>query len=53
MLKKNLHKKVTNLDLNEIYDTAIQAGAMGGKLLGAGEVVLLFLLNQNFITKSK
>ena len=36
MLKKNLHKKVTNLDLNEIYDTAIQAGAMGGKLLGAG-----------------
>ena len=27
---------MTNLDLNEIYDTAIQAGAMGGKLLGAG-----------------
>ncbi len=36
MLKKNLHKTVSNLNLNEIYDDAISAGAIGGKLLGAG-----------------
>ena len=36
MLKKNLHKTVSNLNLNKIYDDAISAGAIGGKLLGAG-----------------
>jgi len=36
MLKKNLHKIVSNLSLNQIYDDAISAGAIGGKLLGAG-----------------
>ena len=36
MLKKNLHKTVSNLNLNEIYGNAISAGAIGGKLLGAG-----------------
>ena len=36
MLKKNLHKTVSNLNLNEIYDDAISADAIGGKLLGAG-----------------
>ena len=36
MLKKNLHKTVSPLNLNEIYENAISAGAIGGKLLGAG-----------------
>lgn len=36
LLKKNLHRVVSNLSLNEIYDNAISAGALGGKLLGAG-----------------
>ena len=35
-LKKDLSNKVSNLKINEIYDTAINAGATGGKLLGAG-----------------
>ena len=28
--------KVSNLKINEIYDVAIDSGALGGKLLGAG-----------------
>ncbi len=36
MLKKNLHQKVSSKNLNEIYDNALKAGALGGKLLGAG-----------------
>ena len=36
MLKKKLHKTVSTINLNEIYDDAISAGATGGKLLGAG-----------------
>ncbi len=36
MLKKNLHHKVSSTNLNEIYDNALKAGALGGKLLGAG-----------------
>ncbi len=36
ILKKDLSYKVSNLKINEIYQTAIDAGAHGGKLLGAG-----------------
>ena len=36
MLKKNLHQNVSSSNLNEIYDNALSAGALGGKLLGAG-----------------
>tara|TARA_B110000971_G_C19971936_1_gene483024 strand:- start:249 stop:1214 length:966 start_codon:yes stop_codon:yes gene_type:complete len=36
MLKKNLHKSVSNIKLDNIYSNAISAGAIGGKLLGAG-----------------
>lgn len=35
-LKKDLSTKVSNLKINEIYDVAIDSGALGGKLLGAG-----------------
>ena len=36
MLKKDLSTKVSSLKINEIYDNAISAGAIGGKILGAG-----------------
>jgi D-glycero-alpha-D-manno-heptose-7-phosphate kinase len=36
ILKRNLHKIVSNLSLNKIYEDAMSAGAIGGKLLGAG-----------------
>lgn len=34
--KKGLCEAVTNTTLDQIYDTALRAGAWGGKLLGAG-----------------
>ena len=48
MLKKNLHKSVSSINLDEIYNNAISAGAMGGKLLGAGGGgYFLFLVKSN------
>lgn len=35
-IKKNLTNKISNQKIDDIYDTAIKAGALGGKLLGAG-----------------
>lgn len=35
-IKKKLSSKITNPYINEIYQTARAAGALGGKLLGAG-----------------
>jgi D-glycero-alpha-D-manno-heptose-7-phosphate kinase len=35
-LKKTLTYKITNDSIDEIYHTAKEAGAIGGKLLGAG-----------------
>ena len=34
--KKNLSSFVSNNYLNNIYETALNAGARGGKILGAG-----------------
>lgn len=34
--KKKMSTKITNPQIDELYDTAIKAGALGGKLLGAG-----------------
>ncbi|MGU3537387.1 GHMP family kinase ATP-binding protein [Methylobacterium sp. A54F] len=36
LLKKKTSSKVSSDIIDEIYDTALQAGAIGGKLLGAG-----------------
>jgi D-glycero-alpha-D-manno-heptose-7-phosphate kinase len=36
ILKKNLNKTVSSLDLDSIYKKAIECGAKGGKILGAG-----------------
>lgn len=35
-LKRRLSKKISNDGIDEVYDTAIRNGAIGGKLLGAG-----------------
>lgn len=35
-LKKTFSNKITNYKIDKIYDKAIKAGAIGGKLLGAG-----------------
>ena len=34
--KKSLSSSITNYSIDEIYDNAINKGAIGGKLLGAG-----------------
>ncbi len=36
LLKQSLAKGITTLRINTLYDTAMNAGARGGKLLGAG-----------------
>ena len=36
LLKKTLSDRVTTPHLEEIYNTAMNAGALGGKLMGAG-----------------
>lgn len=36
MLKKTLSKKITTNEIDEIYEAGMRAGALGGKLLGAG-----------------
>ena len=36
LLKKNLSNSITNYKINEIYKAALNKGAVGGKLLGAG-----------------
>ena len=45
MLKRGLSASVSNSNVDELYDTARAAGAIGGKLLGAGGAgfVLLFV----------
>jgi len=35
-LKRSLTRDITNSSINEIYDAGLSAGAVGGKLLGAG-----------------
>lgn len=35
-LKKSISSKISNLEVDHIYETALKSGAMGGKLLGAG-----------------
>ena len=35
-LKRGLSSQITNKDIDEIYTAAREAGALGGKLLGAG-----------------
>jgi D-glycero-alpha-D-manno-heptose-7-phosphate kinase len=36
LLKKQINKKVTNVMIDDLYKSAMKAGAIGGKILGAG-----------------
>lgn len=36
MIKRKLTSKITTPQIDKIYETALEAGALGGKLLGAG-----------------
>lgn len=36
MIKRGLTNRITTLDVDRIYETALKAGALGGKLIGAG-----------------
>lgn len=49
MLKRSLTKKISNNDIDQIYETAIHAGALGGKICGAGGggFLLLFVPPEN------
>lgn len=35
-IKRSLTNKISNSDIDEVYEAGIRAGALGGKLLGAG-----------------
>jgi len=35
-VKRTLTQKITNATIDEIYEAGVRAGALGGKLLGAG-----------------
>ncbi len=45
MIKRSLTKKISTREIDEIYKNAMRAGAIGGKLLGAGGggFILLFV----------
>lgn len=48
-LKKSLSNRISNPFINNIYETALRSGAVGGKLLGAGGggFLLLFVPPEN------
>ncbi len=54
-LKKELSSNVTNTEINSMYTKALEAGALGGKLLGAGGggFLMMFVPNefQNNVSK--
>jgi D-glycero-alpha-D-manno-heptose-7-phosphate kinase len=49
VLKQSLVESITNSQINEYYDLAMKAGALGGKLLGAGQsgFLLFYVEPQN------
>ena len=48
-IKRSLTSKISNPNIDRIYETAIKAGAIGGKLLGAGGggFILFFVRPEN------
>lgn len=46
-MKKNLASKISNQNINEMYERAKKAGALGGKILGAGGGGFLLLYVQD------
>jgi D-glycero-alpha-D-manno-heptose-7-phosphate kinase len=58
MIKRKLTSKITTGEIDKIYSTAVKAGALGGKLLGAGGggFILFFVKpeeQQNVMKKMK
>ena len=47
MLKKKLASKITNQSIDELYERALNLGAKGGKLLGAGGTGFLLICSEN------
>lgn len=49
LLKRSLASKITNHEIDQIYKTAINAGALGGKVCGAGGggFILFFVTPEN------
>ena len=47
-LKKIINSKSTNKKIDKIYNLAKQAGAIGGKILGAGQNGYLLLYIESF-----
>jgi D-glycero-alpha-D-manno-heptose-7-phosphate kinase len=48
ILKKKINTKTTNMLLDKYYDLALSAGALGGKILGAGNGgFFIFYIKQN------
>jgi len=53
-LKKSMTNRISNPDIDAIYDAGIKAGAIGGKLLGAGGGgFMLFFAKPEFHSKIK
>ena len=54
-LKKKLNSYVTNTDIDKMYEKALKAGAIGGKIVGAGGGGFLLLVvkpeNQNNVRR--
>ena len=53
VLKKSLSSKVSNNKINDIYETGIRAGALAGKILGAGGGGFILFLTPNNKIKNK
>ena len=49
LIKQSISKNISNPTINEIYDTGRKAGAIGGKITGAGGggFILLFVPPKN------
>jgi D-glycero-alpha-D-manno-heptose-7-phosphate kinase len=43
MCKRSLHEEVSSVAIDQLYDRAMSAGALGGELLGAGHGGFLLL----------
>ena len=51
-LKKQFSNKISNDELDELYSYAIEKGALGGKLLGAGGGGFFIFFVENFSKNS-